>query len=163
MRLEEPVSVGRALRQARKELGWGIEEVAARLHIKPAYLRALEEERWEDLPSPAHVKGFLRLYARELGLDPEPLVRSLTGEAVPPGTSSHREDPASAPSPGYDLVRERLQALGTRLREQRERLGFSLEQVAQQIHVAERYLQALEAGDLERFPSPMQARGMLAL
>ena len=105
--MEEPFSVGRTLRRARKALGWGIEEVASRIHVRPAYLRALEEERWDDLPSPAHVKGFLRLYARELGLDPEALVRALEGEGAPVSSPTTDGSPP-APSPAYDPARERL-------------------------------------------------------
>ena len=37
--------------------------------IRGKYLRALEEERFELLPSETYVKGFLRTYADYLGLD----------------------------------------------------------------------------------------------
>ncbi len=37
--------------------------------IRGKYLRALEEERFEVLPSGTYVKGFLRTYADYLGLD----------------------------------------------------------------------------------------------
>ncbi len=162
MTTERPPSIGRTLRWARKALGWGLEEVASRIHVKPAYLQALEEERWEDLPSFTHAKGFLRLYAETLGLDPEPLIRALEGDESPVEEPEVPSTP-DAVSPTYRVAQERLQALGEALREQRERLGFSLEQAAQQIHVAEKYLEALERGDLDAFPSSIQARGMLAL
>ena len=37
--------------------------------IRGKYLRALEDERFELLPSQTYVKGFLRSYAEYLGLD----------------------------------------------------------------------------------------------
>ena len=37
--------------------------------IRGKYLRALEEERFELLPSHTYIKGFLRSYADYLGLD----------------------------------------------------------------------------------------------
>ena len=37
--------------------------------IRTKYLRSLEEERFELLPSETYVKGFLRTYADYLGLD----------------------------------------------------------------------------------------------
>ena len=42
-------------------------ELATKIRVK--YLRALEEERFEQLPSQTYVKGFLRTYAEYLGLD----------------------------------------------------------------------------------------------
>ncbi len=42
-------------------------ELATKIRAK--YLRALEEERFEQLPSQTYVKGFLRTYADYLGLD----------------------------------------------------------------------------------------------
>ena len=40
----------------------------------PKYLRALEDERFDLLPAPTYVKGFLRSYAEALGLDGQPFV-----------------------------------------------------------------------------------------
>ncbi len=155
--------IGRELRRARRARGWEYGDVAARTHIKPEYLQALEEERWEDFPSPAHVRGFLRLYAEALGLDPAPLLALLGGaNASAVSTWEEANERPSHPSPTHALAQERLQDLGRRLRERRERLGYSLEQVAETLHIAEKYLTALETGDLDAFPSTIQARGMLA-
>jgi cytoskeletal protein RodZ len=40
-------------------------------------------------------------------------------------------------------------------------LGFSLEEVERNIHIRQHYLEALEAGNLDGLPSPVQGRGML--
>src|ERR687885_924709 len=66
--------IGEVLEGARERGGLDIEEVAQRTKIRAKYLRALETEDWDTLPSPAYAKGFLRTYARLLGLDADALV-----------------------------------------------------------------------------------------
>lgn len=66
--------IGQILREARENKGLSLEEVQAATRINPRYLEALEEGDYEALPTPVHVKGFLRNYARHLGLEPEPLL-----------------------------------------------------------------------------------------
>ena len=61
-------SFGRYLKRERKLREIPLEEIARETKIKVGLLRALEDDRIEELPSPAIVKGFLRAYARMLGL-----------------------------------------------------------------------------------------------
>jgi len=51
-----------------------VEEVAARLHIRPKYIAALEEGRLQDLPGRVYTMGYLQSYAEFLGLDPAQVV-----------------------------------------------------------------------------------------
>ncbi len=51
----------------RRDLDFNQAEQATK--IRARYLRALEDERFEQLPSQTYVKGFLRTYADYLGLD----------------------------------------------------------------------------------------------
>lgn len=67
--------LGTALREARQARGLTLEAMAASLRIRRAHLAALEEGRLSDLPAPAYALGFLRSYARALGLDEEEAVR----------------------------------------------------------------------------------------
>ena len=53
------------------------------------------------------------------------------------------------------------QSVGQRLRQARQERDISLEQAAHGTHIRLHYLQALEAGDLDRLPSRVQARGFL--
>jgi hypothetical protein len=66
--------IGSSLRDARTRQGLDFPELEQRTKIRPKYLRALEEERFDILPSPTYVKGFLRSYADALGLDGQPFV-----------------------------------------------------------------------------------------
>ena len=66
--------IGSSLREARIRQELDFPELEARTKIRPKYLRALEDERFDILPSPTYVKGFLRSYAEALGLDGQPFV-----------------------------------------------------------------------------------------
>ncbi len=67
---------GQALRQAREEQHISLLQAEQALKIKSSYLQALEDERLELLPSPVYVRGFLRQYARLLGLNPDGILAS---------------------------------------------------------------------------------------
>ena len=60
---------GLLLKGKREEMGLSREQIAQTTKIRPHILQALEEENWDSLPSSAFVRGFLRSYARSLGLD----------------------------------------------------------------------------------------------
>jgi cytoskeleton protein RodZ len=62
-------AVGRLLRERREERGISIEEVAKSLRIRAAFLKAIEQGRFEELPGAAYIPAFLRGYASYLGLD----------------------------------------------------------------------------------------------
>jgi len=63
------IGIGSALKKARKELGFSLEEMQKKTNIQADYLQSLEEERFEQLPSPFYARGFLRAYAKSLRLD----------------------------------------------------------------------------------------------
>ncbi|MGE5154515.1 MAG: helix-turn-helix domain-containing protein, partial [Bdellovibrio bacteriovorus] len=67
-------SPGRRLRVLRQSKGWEIERIASQLHLRPHLVEALEQDRFHELPGPVFVMGYLRNYARLLGIDPEPLI-----------------------------------------------------------------------------------------
>lgn len=76
-------SAGSILRRCREFNRISLEEAAEATKIGKNYLRALEEDRPQDLPSPAYLKGFLRTYAAYLGLQVEELLQLA---AQQPGT-----------------------------------------------------------------------------
>jgi cytoskeletal protein RodZ len=61
--------IGATLREARERRHLTYEQVEAEIKIRAKYLRALEEEEFDSLPSGTYVRGFLRAYASYLGLD----------------------------------------------------------------------------------------------
>jgi cytoskeleton protein RodZ len=77
----EPVAgFGCTLSQSRLRAGLSLEQAAARLRLHPRQLRALESEDLTALPAPAYAAGFVRNYARELKIDPAPLVEDLNAK-----------------------------------------------------------------------------------
>jgi cytoskeleton protein RodZ len=66
--------LGHILREARETKGFTLREVQDKTRINSRFLEALEMGDFDRLPTPTHVRGFLRNYARFLGLDPEPLL-----------------------------------------------------------------------------------------
>ena len=73
---EETVWDGARLRRARLMRSVEVEDVAGATKINPAYLRFLEEDRFDDLPALVYVRGFVAAYARYLGLDANRVARS---------------------------------------------------------------------------------------
>ena len=61
--------IGDSLREARTRQGLEFLQLEQTTKIRAKYLRALETEDFDSLPSPTYVKGFLRAYADFLGLD----------------------------------------------------------------------------------------------
>jgi cytoskeleton protein RodZ len=61
--------IGNTLREARLRRGLDILDCEAETKIRAKYLRAMEEEQFDLMPSPTYVRGFLRTYADFLDLD----------------------------------------------------------------------------------------------
>ncbi|MSO75188.1 MAG: helix-turn-helix domain-containing protein [Alphaproteobacteria bacterium] len=62
-------NVSLTLRMARQRAGHDLTDVARVLRIRSSNLEAIEAGRFESLPGPTYVTGFLRSYAEYLGLD----------------------------------------------------------------------------------------------
>ncbi len=67
-------TIGKILKQTREEKGISLQEISHKTKVSLSYLKAIEAEDWEALPPKPYVKGFLRLYASSLGLDPEQFI-----------------------------------------------------------------------------------------
>jgi cytoskeletal protein RodZ len=61
--------IGSSLREARERLGRSFPDLERKTQIRSRYLMALEEENFDAMPALAYTRGFLRVYADELGLD----------------------------------------------------------------------------------------------
>ncbi|RAI59155.1 DUF4115 domain-containing protein [Roseicella frigidaeris] len=79
----EPTRLGAELRDARLALGLSIEDLARSLRIRRGYLEALEAGRLAELPAPAYATGFVRAYARALGLEEAEIVRRFRAASGP--------------------------------------------------------------------------------
>lgn len=68
-------SFGESFRKKREEADISISEAAEKLNLRKKYLLALEEEEFDVMPAEVYTVGFIRNYARLLGLDDEALVK----------------------------------------------------------------------------------------
>jgi cytoskeleton protein RodZ len=65
---------GDKFRKARESKELSFDDVSNVIKISPRMLRAIEEENFDQLPGGVFNKGFIRSYAKHLGLDPEEAV-----------------------------------------------------------------------------------------
>ena len=221
-------TTGDKLRQARIALGLTLEQVEQATRVRTYYLTALEEDDYLSMPSMVQGRGFLRIYADYLGLDPDELLSSWGSSPTETQTSKMpvretgsekviREQPQKAkkhpvkkppkekaeqaavpadeiePTPdienipveklpelapvvpteqypakvgrldsgGADSSQVIFAEIGKQLSHQRKLLGLSLADVERYTRLRLHYLEALESGNMDGLPSPVQARGML--
>ena len=106
--------VGLQLQAARLDQGRELSEIAAQTRVPLRHLTALEEGRHETLPALPYTIGFVKAYARAVGLDPEEAARRFREEttlvAAEPSTTllepidERRAPPKSAMLLGLLLV-----------------------------------------------------------
>lgn len=77
-----PKKVGEILSEARKKQKRSMEKIVADLHIRRVYIEALEESDYTAFPGLVYASGFLRNYAKYLGLDAEALSRAYQEETA---------------------------------------------------------------------------------
>lgn len=92
--------VGALLRATRQQHGLGVQDVAASLRIRAPYIAAIEEGRLSDLPAPAYAVGFVKAYAKALGLDEAEILRRFRAEADGLARRTRLEFPAPVPERG---------------------------------------------------------------
>lgn len=83
---------GRRLAAEREKRGLSIDDIAARLRLHPKQVQAIENEALPPLPAP-FLRGFVRNYAKELRLDPNPLVAELNARLGPQAGEPERRTP----------------------------------------------------------------------
>jgi cytoskeletal protein RodZ len=66
----EPQTIGEALRQAREAAGLTVAEVAERTKVRPGILAEIEADDHDHLPALTYSLGFVKAYARTVGMDP---------------------------------------------------------------------------------------------
>jgi len=183
--------MGQHLRQARETRRSTVEQAATALHIRLHYVEAMDKGNFDIFPSPVQARGFLRSYVQYLGLEVEPFLAALDGdpslleekdlnrqergEAASVELRSRGESEAVkytatrpygpegevSPERSSTYTRTKFGEIGQKLRLQRETLGLSLDDVERHTRLRAFYLKALEAGELDGLPSPVQGRGML--
>lgn len=60
---------GKFLKKTREEKGKSLEDLSKLLKIRCDYLKAIEDEDYQSLPGEVFIKGYIRIYAKEMGVD----------------------------------------------------------------------------------------------
>ncbi|WP_407308560.1 helix-turn-helix domain-containing protein [Desulfosporosinus sp. SB140] len=74
---------GQMLRAAREEKQWSLRFTEDTTKIRIRYIQALEDEDYGILPGTTYVKGYLRTYAKHLGLNPDEIIQCYNDSEVP--------------------------------------------------------------------------------
>jgi cytoskeletal protein RodZ len=104
--------IGDELRGERATLGRSLLDVQRELRIRAAYVAAIENTDPRVCPDPSFVPGYVRAYARYLGLDPDAVYTRFCAEsgfagpgAAAPGAKAARAvRPATAPGPDFRMA-----------------------------------------------------------
>jgi cytoskeletal protein RodZ len=105
-------TVGEILSAERRRQGKSITDAVDGTKIRSRLLDALEQGRYDDLPSPAYVKGYIQSYARFLEIPAEPLLAQYKTESagtvrrVTPADRYLSEIPAEPIVPRREKVHE---------------------------------------------------------
>lgn len=92
---EGQISIGQTLREAREAQGMTLEDAAARLRLMHRQIEAMETGDFDGLGQPVFARGFVRNYARLLGLAPDALLARMEGGPAEPAAVSRAEPPLS--------------------------------------------------------------------
>ncbi|TXH75511.1 helix-turn-helix domain-containing protein [Thiobacillus sp.] len=84
-------SVGQILREAREAQGITLDNAAVRLRLMHRQVEAMERDDFESLGQPVFARGFVRNYARLLGLAPESLLARMDGAPAEPAAVAPTE------------------------------------------------------------------------
>ncbi|WP_203300941.1 RodZ domain-containing protein [Marinobacter sediminum] len=96
--------VGLQLKRAREQRGLSDSDVARAQHLRPAVIQAIEAGEYGQVDSELFLKGYVRAYARQVGLDDNKIVADLDRELEP--LRQKREQEVEA-NPLVDIERRR--------------------------------------------------------
>lgn len=86
-------TVGQILRDAREAQGIALEDAAVRLRLMHRQIEAMETDDFDSLGQPVFARGFVRNYARLLGLVPDELLARMPGAPAEPAVVQPVEPP----------------------------------------------------------------------
>lgn len=76
------MTIGEKLKKAREAQNLSLVELQEKTKIQLRYLEAIENDNFKSLPGEYNTKLFLRSYARQVGIDPDEIIREYQGEPV---------------------------------------------------------------------------------
>ncbi|NND81513.1 MAG: DUF4115 domain-containing protein [Gammaproteobacteria bacterium] len=85
--LEPRQGSGRLLAAARKQQNKTVAEIAEELNLSITQIKTIELDQTDGLPEPTYVRGYIRSYAKLLGLNPEEVLKNYLNPNWQQGTS----------------------------------------------------------------------------
>jgi transcriptional regulator with XRE-family HTH domain len=106
---EPPRTIGEALARAREAAGLSLAQVAERTKVRPGILTEIEADAHDRLPALTYSIGFVKAYARTVGMDPDEAARryrleSQKGDPVPTMVDLQPLEEKRLPSPALVTV-----------------------------------------------------------
>lgn len=95
--MSDAEALGSELREARQGRDLTLDQVEQQIRIRAKFLEALEQGNYAALPSPVQARGFLRNYARFLGLDGDLMVSRYDAALQGGRRRGRRAEPGEAP------------------------------------------------------------------
>lgn len=86
-------TIGETLLAARTEKGVSLSQAASATRIKIQHIESMEQDDFSQIAADMYARGFIKLYAEYLGLNPEPLLRLYQQEHAKAVTPSLVEEP----------------------------------------------------------------------
>jgi cytoskeletal protein RodZ len=83
---ERPATPGAVLARVREERGLSVEEVADAINLRVTVLRAIERDDFTMCGGDVYARGHIRAYAKQVGIDPAPLLAAYGSPARPGGS-----------------------------------------------------------------------------
>ncbi len=96
--------VGQQLQRAREAKGWSVSAITEQQHLRCSVVQAIESGDYSKIDTELFLKGYVRAYARQVGLDADAVIRDLDAELAP--MRKQREDELQT-HPLVDIERRR--------------------------------------------------------
>ena len=112
---DETITVGQLLKKARTQKKLELSSVAQSLCIRKFYLEKIEQDQLESLPGDMYAVGFIRSYARHVGLDDGALVEKLKNQSAHVLERPSLVMPTPLPEVGVPTIKLAIVATGVAL------------------------------------------------
>ena len=80
-------SVGQPLKAAREKKQMTVSDISSAIKAKMQIIEAIEHDNFSAMPAPIYARGFIKLYAECVGIDPTPLIKAYATYYMPGAVS----------------------------------------------------------------------------
>jgi len=105
------VTIGALLKARRLELGLKHKDISKDIKIKSEYLRAIEDEEFDLLPTPEYLRLFLKTYAVHLGFDAQEIYGIYDTQEMPVKKPEKKEAPPEIQPPLPPPIRANMKTI----------------------------------------------------